>query len=428
MNVNAFDRFVILILLVIVLFTGPVTGSTVSFLAACFLLIILIIRIRKISTNEMILILPLVFIVFLGIIGTLINKRFMTTDEIYLFGKDTWYFIKPIIFLLIGFYLYRTGLPRENFIGLVILVALVTAVYHVARVVIYISFINHNYILDTLKTHTSFTSVLEAFSLAFILGRERYSSVRENVYFRRWLIITVFSVSIVLSFSRTVMVAFIIAMLSMAGLFSYRLNILLKTLFGLILVTILGYLLLIVVHNASRKDSNLDLFTEKFLNSVNEITFNKTEVSFREINNNWRGIETLLAKNSLRQGDVIDKSIGFGFGKTVFIDHNSILGPENVNIPIFHNGFIQLRLKSGYAGLLLYMTFFALAFWIVDRSLPSSIYDNFLKAILITAFVSTLVITGLYNKTVFDPCCIIIGYFISLNLSENKSGNLKKTQ
>ena len=159
--------------------------------------------------------------------------------------------------------------------------------------------------------------------------------------------------------------------------------------------------------------------TEKYLNSFREITYNKSNPTYEEVNKNWRGLETHMAVSDFKKGSLIEKIVGFGFGKTVYIGYAGLQGINDPNIPRFHNGFIEILLKTGYLGIIFYVLYFYFAFRIADHRYSGVDTDKLLKAVLVTSFVVTLVITGLYNKSALDPFCLISGYLMGISMNRN---------
>lgn len=401
--------------------SGDLISPWIAFIASLILLFILIIRRPAISTNELMLLLPLVLILLIGIISSLFHNGLSDHGKAYLLGKDIWYYMKPLAFLLAGFFLFRMDVGKKEFFHLVLYITLLISVHHIIKVIVFVAGADPaSLVLDRLRYKTGPGNLLEAFSLAYSIVLLRKSEVRQNLAFPIWMFILIFSVSIILSFSRTIVLAFLVSLLAMQNFFSLRVRIFVRTVIIISILIIAADLTLHYLHKVSDKDSVLYALTGKYLNSINEITYEKSNPTNREINENWRGLETKITKAEIRKGTFLEKVFGFGFGKTVFVEYKGLLGIDDPNIPKFHNGFIELLLKTGYLGLFFYLLFFFVAFWIADYNYPSSESEKLLKAILVTSFVCTLVITGLYNKSALDPSCLIAGYLLGFSLPGSK--------
>jgi cyanate permease len=66
--------------------------------------------------------------------------------------------------------------------------------------------------------------------------------------------------------------------------------------------------------------------------------------------------------------------------------------------------------------MIFYILFFYFAFRVADRGYSRREANILLKAVLVTTFIVTLVITGLYNKSALDPYLVISGYFMGISM------------
>ena len=194
------------------LLSGEMINPSVSFSVCVVLMILLILKYRFINRKEISLITPLLLILLIGIIGTLLHNRINTVDNIYLVGKDIWYYIKPIIYITTGFYLFRMKIKQELFFRIFINLSLLIALVHIFRVGIFVfSADPESLILDTIRSKTGPGNILVAFSLAYLLSSIRSPRVRDLVVMRLWLAILILSASLILSFSRTLLIGLIIS-------------------------------------------------------------------------------------------------------------------------------------------------------------------------------------------------------------------------
>lgn len=418
----ALDKLVIIGLMITVMLTGDLIPSELSVIVVFLLLLLLVIRFHRINLREIVIVLPLFLMLILGIITSIFQNRLSAGANLYLVGKDIWYFIKPIIYLLAGFYIFRMRFQKETFFAILLNVSLFLSVLHIIKVIVFLlTAAPDDLLLEAIRFQTGPGNLMESYSLAYILILFRSGEMKKYILFPRWLYIGIYSVSIILSLSRTVFISFIISLLALINFFSFRLNILIKSVIRVVLITLLAFLFLLYLNAASDKDSLLHSLTTKYLNTLKEMSYKKKYLTFEEINRNWRGIETHLANEEFRRGSSTEKILGCGFGKTVFLgDFQGFLGDDNINIPKFHNGFIEILLKTGYTGIVLYCLFFFFAFKVADRDSKKRDTDLLLKAIIVTSFFTTLVITGLYNKSALDPSCLLMGYLLGYSF-ERKS-------
>ena len=406
----------------LILLSGDLISPGIAFIASLMLLFILMLNHPEVSSNELILLMPLVLILLTGLISSLFHNIMSDPDKIYLMGKDIWYYTKPVVYLLTGLYIFRMKLEKKQFLHLVLYISLLISVHHIIKIIVFVAGADPaSLVLDRIRYKTGPGNLLEAFSLAYTFVLLRKSDVKHNLAIPAWVFIVFFSVSIILSFSRSIFLAFLVSLLAMQNFFSFRVKIFIRSLVIITVLIIAAILALKYLHNVSDKSSVIYAMTEKYLNSINEITYEKSNPTYKEINENWRGLETRITKAEIRRGSIPERIFGFGFGKTVFIGYKGLQGIDDPNIPKFHNGFIELLLKTGYFGFSLYILFFFVAFRVADNIYPSGETDKLLKAILVTSFVCTLVITGLYNKSALDPACLVTGYLMGFSLLKNKN-------
>jgi hypothetical protein len=415
---RAFDLWIILTLVFLVFMSGIFISATVSSVAGALILILILSKSAKIYFREVSLVLPLILIAVLGIAGTIIHKRFHSSDELFLTGKDLWYNLKPIVYFMSGLYIFRMKTDKKKIISLMIYSSLLIAVLHIAGVIIYFANATaREMIIDTVRSRTSFVNVIESFSLAWLLTGYKKSDLKESMIFPGWLMISVLLLSVILSFSRTLIASFVISLLAFNDFFTFRVTGFVKSIFKLLVLAAFLFIFLIAVNEASRPGSLISGLTDKFLNSFRETSYLKKYANSAVINRNWRGYETHLTWEEIKKGSIEEKILGFGFGKTVFIGYGAYLGRENVNIPKFHNGFVEIILKTGYAGLLLYIIFFFYVFRLADLSNSKDETEYLFKAVIVTAFFSTFVMTGIYNKTALDSSCLLMGFFSGYSFS-----------
>lgn len=73
----------------------------------------------------------------------------------------------------------------------------------------------------------------------------------------------------------------------------------------------------------------VDPFINKSLNSLQEISFRNVENwNFKNINHNWRRYESYRAQELFNNGSFVEKAVDFGFGKSVNLGINILLGKE----------------------------------------------------------------------------------------------------
>ncbi len=188
-------------------------------------------------------------------------------------------------------------------------------------------------------------------SIALFIGLFR-KKLKLNDLFPRllpwYVVMPVLILSFVLSFSRTGLVILLVLTAAVTGLIG-KINI--KS----ILVFLIFVISFSVIILTTPRD-DVVTFRGKIARSVREVVV-KEYTTYRDININWRGHETWKALETFGSGNVLQKIIGHGFGALVDLDMKMILaGEEFTEIPILHNGYAYILVKTGMTGILCYLS------------------------------------------------------------------------
>jgi len=106
------------------------------------------------------------------------------------------------------------------------------------------------------------------------------------------------------------------------------------------------------------KSNSSSTFTDKIIGSFGEITIGNYN-SEQDINLRYRGYETFMALNGYAEGSEAEMLFG-GLGKLVDLKTFVRLG-EDADfryIPVLHNGWMYLLVKTGITGVLTYLLIF----------------------------------------------------------------------
>ncbi len=167
-------------------------------------------------------------------------------------------------------------------------------------------------------------------------------------------------------------------------------------------------------------------FGSKVENSLNEMTVRNYQTA-KDINNNWRGYEAYLGLSKYYEGNLTELLFGQGYGTVVFTP-SWIFGEEKLAVlPMFHNGYITIILKTGLVGLL----FFFLFLWTLLRTTVKVVkisIDNqqklvamLLQASVFIVFFQTFVIHGIFKTTAPVLLLILMGITLQvLSIKQNK--------
>jgi hypothetical protein len=367
---------------------------------------------EKVQINKLFFktILPILIIFLLGFVGFLFNK--VTFFNVF---KDIFHFLKPITGLLIGYFFYRKIDDFKMFVNTIVIVGLLSAVIHFGILFFISGFSSVNEIREFGRDN-----FLELFSLFFLLFYKKFQNdtLFKNQFQHLFLVVLLFA-SNVLYFSRTMIVAAIILLITIYGY-----TIITKRglkIIGVVLVSILvfyGYLFSIKI---SRNQPGLESFLYKVKNAPSEIFKTKIDrENHKDLWDHWRGYEAKRAF-SLMEKDPKSYVIGTGYGSLVNLKFFAPL-TENYKdkgikyISELHNGYVYIYYKTGIFSLFLYLIFLI--------NLYIKIYYNknfetyFISAIGVAFLFTTLTITGMYNSR--DVIVFLLG---ALLFFEKKTKN-----
>ncbi len=353
--------------------------------------------------------LPLFLMLFLGFLATTINGSGLVTIV-----KDFMHFIKPLVGVLLGYFIFKQVNDFRIFIKTIILAAFVCSMVHILKIIIFAS---PDESVNELRTN-GLDNFLELFALFFIfytpkLFQEPLFKKKTHLKAIKFLLI----LSCVLYFSRTMMVVYGIISLSIygytkltaKGLRAIGIAILAMGLFY-------GYLYSIKI---DRSGHGLEAFLYKIKNAPAELF--KTRIdreNHADLWDHWRGYEAKRAY-ALMVGKPYSYVIGTGFGSLVNLKFKAPLGDSKDGmryISELHNGYAYLIYKTGFLGLLLVLYFIKKLYQFVYKIPQNEQHAFQLKIISGIALVyvfTTLTITGIYNFG--DTIIFILGGFIAFS-------------
>ena len=374
-----------------------------------------LVRYWLIIREERKLLLPLVLIFLIGLL------HFHSGH--YNYYKDIWYFSKPIFYITAGMIVCNSGLRKSTFLGMVVYIALALSLVHIYTFLLEPQLLAES--VNDIRKTAGGGNLLIVFAAAFISSRQRFGQVSNFLRIPREFFLLILYASLVLSFSRTIFGVYLITMFFLERLYDLKYA---ARKIGFAAAAACCLLAIVLLLPSSFiEDTKVGEFKDKLLNSFNEITIHHRYDTGRQIALNWRGYEASLALEEIGEGDILDKTMGYGFGKTIFIGFDDYLGHNLFDIPTLHNGFLQVIIKTGCVGLLLYIGFFISGIRVIRKYRQA---DNdtadFLAGVLASSFFATLVITGYYNKSALDSTCIITGFLFSWIRKSGRNENIQQ--
>ena len=368
----------------------------------------------KLKTAFFRTLIPLFIIFFIGFIGMVFFKR-----PLGLALKDVFHFIKPIQGILIGYFFYQIVDNKKVFFQALIKGALISASIHIFIVLFFTNISSGS--IHAIREFTR-DNYLELFALFFILYYKFFfkEELIKNSLSRK-LIVFILLISCVLYFSRTMMVASLIILLSIYGYTKLTLKSL-KFLSLMIVAILLFYSYLYSV-TIDRDATGIEAFFYKVKIAPAELFETKIDrENHQELWDHWRGYEAKRAF-ALMNEQPISYLTGTGYGSVVNLKFNAPLdgGKKGMKyISELHNGYPYLLYKSGLFAL---VSYFAFLFLMYKKIYLKFTFETvFISAMALFYFFTTLTITGIYNTNdtiVFVLGALFCGYFESRKKMES---------
>ena len=341
------------------------------------------------------IVLPLLLIFLIGIISA------RALD--YNFFKDCWYFIKPVFYFMAGVILVKYFKTLESFNNIIILVAFLFTLTSV--VVLFAESKVGEIVSQAYLINTSFhISYLICYAI-ILIGSKKYHS---NLLSKFGIYLVLFFVLfLIIIFSRSLILTLIILLLFTQKGLQYVKKYFLRfgLIFGLIVIFIAFY--------------DIDIFTTllaKFSLSIEEITLSRSTYSIGNVSN-WRGYESFVAVKTITDdASVYSYLFGKGLGATIDLGFFIKLGEGNLReIGLLHNGYLELILKTGLLGILLYLIFLYKLYRSFGSLKDKYFYfeKSFARGIVITLVINTFTTTGLYSYENCDTTLLILGLYLT---------------
>lgn len=387
----------------------------VNIVLQCIVLGLLFLLDSKLLTKGILGIIAPLFIIFcIGII-----TAFFHDYKLINFIKDITHFLKPIIGLLLGYFLFKKT-ELKDFVKIIIISGFLSAIVHFFLVLIFGKLSSFN--INDIRNDFGKDNFLELFALLFALFYGKFQ--KQQIFkkpFINLIIIFFLLISNVLYFSRTMIIGFLLALLSIYGF--TKINKKNSRIFIFIITTIgLLYISLFSI-KIDRNKPGLESFLYKIKIAPSEVFNTKIDrENHKELWDHWRGYEAKRAL-VLMQENPSSYVIGNGFGSLINLKFKAPLDKKGMKyISETHNGYIYIFYKTGIIGFIL------LFYFLIKLHLHSyqkkSFITVFIASISVFYFFTTLTITGIYNPR--DVVIFILGGLIALLHNKNYQTNNSK--
>ncbi len=344
---------------------------------------------------------------FLVILGIAFVVSFFKNESTYNFFRDIAYLLKPIIGLLLGYQLYKKC--QNKFFTTVIYTGLLLAILHL--IIVVFTFVRfHTISVNLLREYCGYHSDYEVYVLLLLLFHKKFQLnwTKKSIYF----FIGIISLSSFLYLSRTNFIQFVVLFIAMKGYFVLNRKSL-TIISSVILFLIVGYTA-VYQSNPKRSGKGIEAFFYKIKNAPIEPF--KTKINkddWKDFNDNYRSYENILTVKQVNSQGIGAIFFGKGLGATINLGREIWTndGEFIQYIPVLHNGFATVFLKSGLFGLIFLFSFIYLI-GIPEKSnlLAVQNLNYLLVGSAIFLIISNWVFMGLYLK--LDNKSVLLGFII----------------
>ncbi len=362
----------------------------------------------RIPAGALIVSLPLVLVLGIGLLGAPGN---VVWDVL----RDVWYLGKSVVILVLGFVLAWYIDDLDDVLRVFLVVAGMIALGHVLGFILNPGVLNDSVADIRNEIGRGYLITVIALGILASCRRAGLKVIAESPWLRR-MVFVLCSASIVLSLSRTFLISLgIVLLVCLGGLNVFKPRLYTAAAVRRFAITAVGCvaLLAIAYQVASHTEAGTALLV-KMDRSVDEIAAREYSHG-PERALHWRGHEAHRAWIDYRSGSALEHVLGQGYGSRLDMGVYTRLGETRMRfVPTIHNGFADLMLKTGAAGVLLYLWFFfrlAWQGWRAAFATPAHVRvaGELIVGLSLTGVATTLVISGLMNKVTLNPAVLLLG-------------------
>lgn len=348
-------------------------------------------------------------VIFLIILLIAIVSTFFSTTSLFLAIRDFTYLVKPILGLLVGYQLCRFS--SKLALKVLVYTGLAISVMHL--IMLTFTVIEFRTIsVNLLREHGGYFSDYEIYVLIILIFyKDLKLEISKN---QRILFLAIIGLSSFLYLARTNLIQFIILYVGLKGYLGFNKKSL-KVILFVFLTAIISYAAIVYI-NPKREGKGIQAFLYKIKIAPQEAF--KTKINkddWKDFNDNYRSFENIIAVNQVSAKGNRAVFFGEGLGSTLNLgrkiwtnDHEFVQ-----YIPIAHNAYMTVFLKSGLLGVLFLLIFLIILYRQRKSDIERVQAVNYLLiGTSVFLIVSNWVFLGLYLK--LDNKSIIIGFLIAL--------------
>jgi hypothetical protein len=376
--------------------------------------------IGKIQRGYLQLVWPLLIVFGIGLMGTYGHEW----RDIF---RDISYALMPITLLYLGFWIARDQSIWQLFLKVMLFLGFILALNHLSTFILDPSILSG----DSIEIRNQGGSTSEVVILAFVFGLFHKRLCLTNIYPKylpSYIIMPILLASTVLSFSRTGTMMLVLLSLSMLGYLT-KIN---HRFFLVIVLSIIAYMTLFLITPENEENT----YRSKLLRSAQEVTISDFS-DMRDINSNWRGFEAYRAVETYLTGNVLHQVVGQGFGALIDLEINIQLGGEDAKtysyIPITHNGYVYILIKTGAIGLICYTIFYfnliVLARKYNNAINPKNVYISRLLMGCALSMMGVMYVVGGIAEIHSAESVLVVGFikrYIEHKQIKNNQGKIEK--
>ena len=368
--------------------------SIIFFTISLFLSLIIYIKNYQTLLDDIKFLYPLITICLTGIL--------FSSNNLFEFAiRDLYYFCNHIIIILFGFQLAKIFSLKDYIISLTWL-SFSTFIFFYFKLA-YLNLSSLNYIQEFSYT-AAYASLFPLAITSIFLYKYLKIGLKGNLFS---LMILFFFVHIIVIDSRTSLVSLLIYF---SSIFFLLTNQSLKSIARFFISLSVFLFIFFFIGNMLNAP-----MIERFYDTFNEFNPNTRFNYLSDVNLYWRAYESYVSLFDYLNLSLINQVFGAGFGKEVFLGFEINLGGSDFSkIYVFHNGYINLLLKTGIIGFMLYTYFFVKKFlnYRQKKHIDNGkliFVRTLLSTICLLIIFITIPIAGLMNISIF-PIALSFGF------------------
>lgn len=333
----------------------------------------------------------------------------------YDYLRDLIYYLRPITVLIAAYLIVINIKDKKSFFNILVIMGFVFAMLHLLRILVHLG--DFSFDITYIRNEYGRYNHVELIALVilFCIKDIGVKKSRFKIFYKFFLFCLIFS--FILYFSRTMLLVLVLMVLGYRGYLKLNQKGVVALFLGLIFVS--GFVLFLNQYEPSGKTSGIGTFLLKMKNSYNEVfqTIDpyKIDKDKRSLWKQWRAYEAKIAIIEIEKNNAW--LFGKNFGSKIDLGFEVFLQKKWVQyIPLIHNGFVYVLLKTGILGLIfyfIYILYLYFYYYTKNKKEEKNIYNKMLVACGFYIIVSSIVITGIFKP--YDMSSLLVGGLFALN-------------